>query len=67
MTFENLVEEVKKLSFVEKEELNFLLDKYLVETRRGKIKNSYSKSQKEFKKGKLVFSNNIDKLKELIE
>ena len=37
----------------------------MIETRREEIKNNYSKSQKEFKKGKLEFSNNIDKLKEI--
>ena len=37
LTFDNLVEEIKSLSTEEKEELEFLLEKFLIEERREEI------------------------------
>ena len=47
-----LVEEVKKLTREEKEELKFLVEKYLLEERRQDIFKSYQESKKEVKEKK---------------
>ena len=65
--FADVVERVKKLSPEEKEELRFLLDKYLIEGRREEIHKNYRRSSKELQEGKLEFSGDLDKLKTLIE
>ena len=64
--FNELVENIKTLSNEEKEEIKFLIEKYLVEERRKEIYENYQKSVKELHKGKLVFSNNVKKLKKMI-
>lgn len=58
--FNSIIEEVKELSIEEKEELQLLLEKYLIEARRDEIKNNHQKSVKE---KNLKFSNNIKDLK----
>jgi hypothetical protein len=65
--FGTLVEEVKKLSLDEKEELNFLLEKYLIEARREEIKRNYKRSLKRLKAGKIEFTSDINKLKGMLE
>ena len=62
MTFYQVVEEVKKLSPEEIEELQVLLQKYLIEKRRDEILKSYEKSKMEDSQGKLVYHDNIDDL-----
>lgn len=64
--FTNIVEEVKKLSIEEKEELRFLLERYLIEERREEIYRNYRKSLKELLAGKLDFSSDVSKLKEML-
>ena len=64
--FNQIVEEIRKFSLKEKEELSLLLEKYLIEGRRNKIFNSFKKSETEFKKGKIIFSSEIDSLKKSI-
>ena len=59
--FSTIIEKVKKLSFEEKEELQQLLQNYLVEARRDEIYENYLRSRKEEKK--LQFTNNINLLK----
>lgn len=66
VTFNTLVEEIKKLPFEEKEELKFLIEKYLIEGRRDEIFKNHQDSIKEFKEEKLEFSNDIKKLKEIL-
>ncbi|MDR4509011.1 MAG: hypothetical protein MRJ65_12390 [Candidatus Brocadiaceae bacterium] len=61
-----LIEEVKKLSMQEKEELKFLIEKYLIEERREEIFQNYQQSKKENDEGQLEFSNNIKRLKEML-
>ena len=61
-----LVEEVKKLSVEEKEELKFLLERYLIEERRGEIFKNYQESKKEIKEAPLEFSSDIKRLKEML-
>jgi tRNA A22 N-methylase len=63
MTYNILVDEIKKLPLDEKEDLKNLLDKYLIEEKRNKIYKKYKKSLSEVKEGKLKYSNNIDTLK----
>lgn len=54
-TFANLVEEVKNLSFEEKEDLHLLLDKILADERRAEILANHQESLKDLKEGKLSF------------
>ena len=67
INFRDLVEEVKKLSLIEKEELKFLIERFMVEERRNEVNKHYKESIKEFKKGKLIFSSDLNKLKETLE
>jgi len=67
MQFSYLVDEIQKLSFEEKQELQNILQKYLVEEKREKIYLNYQNSQSEWQQGKLKFSSNINELKEILE
>lgn len=67
MTFSQVVESVKKLSFQEKEELKHLIEQYLIEEKREEIYQNYLASQEKEKAGKLNFSSNIDQLMESLE
>ncbi|MBM4065768.1 MAG: hypothetical protein FJ266_09025 [Planctomycetes bacterium] len=64
--YNTLVEEVKKLSVEEKEELKFLIEKYLVEERREEIFKNYQESKKEIEEEQLEFSGDIKRLKEML-
>ena len=64
--YNTLVEEVKKLSVEEKEELKFLIEKYLVEERREEIFKNYQESKKEIEEEQLEFSGDIKRLKETL-
>ncbi len=61
-----LVEEVKRLSTEEKEELKLLIEKYLIEERREEIFNNYRESKREIEEGGLEFSNDTKRLKEML-
>ena len=65
--FTNFVEEVKNMSSEEKEELKFLIERYLVEERREEINRNYKNSLKELHDKKLDFTSDINKLKEIIK
>lgn len=65
--FAGVVEEVKQLSFDEKNELKNLLENYLVEERRQKILENGEQSKSEFEKGSLEFSSNIDDLMKTLD
>ena len=65
-SFADLVEEVKTLSVQEKEELQQLIEKYLIEERRGEMLDNYVHSLAELNEGKLEFSNDTDTLKEML-
>jgi len=65
--FANLVEEVKKMPYEEKEELKFLLEKYLIEERREEIYQTYAESLSELQSKKIKFTSDINELKEMIE
>lgn len=58
--FGSLVEEVKKLSIGEKEELKFLIEKFLAEEARGKIYKNYKRSLRELQKGELEFTSDMN-------
>ncbi len=66
-TFNAIVEEVQKLSIDEKEELQSLLMKYLVEAKREEIHQNYLYSQKQLQRNALKFSDNIDDLRKSLE
>ncbi len=61
-----LVEEVKRLSTEEKEELKLLIEKYLIEEQREEIFENYQESKREIEEGRLEFSNDIKRLKEML-
>ncbi len=64
--FAEVVEEVKNLSVEEKQELQLLIEKYLIEERRQKIYENYQYSLDELKEDKLVFSSDVDTLKGML-
>ena len=57
--YDILVENIKKLSLPEKEELKDLIEKYIIEEKREKIYENYLKSLNEYKEDKLQFSKDI--------
>ena len=61
--FVDVVEDVKRLTFDEKENLRDLIDNYLVEERRDEILNNYEQSKLEV----LESSSDIGRLKELLD
>jgi CRISPR/Cas system-associated protein Cas5 (RAMP superfamily) len=67
MSFSDVIETIKNLSFQEKKEIQALLAQYLREERREEIYDNYQKSISEEQKGELNFSSNIDELKQLIK
>ena len=67
MSFNDVVETIKNLSFAEKQEIQALLTQYLREEKREEIYNSYQESLREEQKESLNFSSDIDELKQLID
>ena len=59
-TFAEIVEDVKQLSPAEKEELQELLRKYLIEERRREIRESAETGLQEYRDGKLEIFSNVD-------
>ncbi|MBW2006047.1 MAG: hypothetical protein JRI72_15885 [Deltaproteobacteria bacterium] len=51
------------MSTEDKEELKFLLERYLIEKQREEIYKHYQESRQEWLENKLDFSNDINKLK----
>ena len=64
--FADLVEEIKALSLQDKEELQGLIEKYLVEERREEIYQNYMQSMAELNEGKVEFSSDAGNLKGLL-
>jgi len=64
--FAEIVEEVKTLSTQEKQELQQLIEKYLIEARRDEIYESYASSVSELDQGKLEFSTDTDELRGML-
>jgi hypothetical protein len=59
-TFAEIVEDVQQLSFAEKEELQELLSKYLIEERRREIRENADAGLKEYREGNLERFSNVD-------
>ena len=57
-TFADILEEIKKLSLSEKEDLWNILDRILADGRRNEILMNHEESLKELKEGKLKFYDN---------
>ncbi len=64
--FAGVVEDVKQLSFDEKQELKDLIEAYLIEERREEILSNCRESLKELQSGKLKFSSDINELKAML-
>jgi len=60
--FAQVVEDVKQLSFAEKEELHEILKQYLIQERRREIVENYQTSLEEMKNGHLVSFTDPDEL-----
>jgi len=58
--FVELVDEIKNLPLVDKEEIKILVEKYIIEERREDIYNNYKKSRKESMNKKLRYSDNLE-------
>ena len=67
MTFCDVVEAIKTLSLVEKEEIQSLIEQFLREERREEIYQSYLVSKQNEKEGKLRFSSDIDQLMQSLQ
>jgi len=67
MSFSDVVEAIRSLSFEEKQEIQTLLTQYLREEGREELYENYQKSRIEEQNGELKFSSNINELKQLIE
>lgn len=63
VVFVDVVEDVKRLSLGEKEELRDLIDSYLIEEHRDEILKNYDASKSET----LECSSDINRLKELLD
>jgi hypothetical protein len=64
--FAGVVEDVKQLSFDEKQELKDLLENYLIEERRREIFENGEQSKAELQNGNLKFSSNTAELMEML-
>ena len=67
ITFNDLVNDVRKLSLTEKIEIESILTRSIIDEKREKIHRNYLESKKEYKENKLNFSNNINKLKQMVD
>ncbi|RMG00149.1 MAG: hypothetical protein D6726_11800, partial [Nitrospirae bacterium] len=61
------IETIKSLSSEEKEEIKFLIERYLIEERREEIYHNYEESLEDLKEGKINFTGSVEKLKEMLE
>jgi hypothetical protein len=65
-SFAGVVEEVKQLSFDEKQELKDLLESYLLEERRREIYENGEQSKRELEKDKLKFSSDTAEIMQML-
>lgn len=65
-SFAQIVEEVKSLSSLEKQELRGLIDRYLAEERREEIYDNFVQSRKELEEEKIAFSSDLNVLKGML-
>jgi hypothetical protein len=62
--FAVLVENVRRCSADQKQELKSLLERYLIEERRREIKANGRRSRDELRRGRVKFSASLDELRE---
>lgn len=67
MTFTDVVEAIQSLSIEEKEEIQLLLNQYIREERRERIYENFKLAKVEEQQGKLMFSSNMQELREMLE
>ena len=65
--YDVLIENIRKLPLDDKQELKSLLEKYIIEEKRQAIYTSYKESTEDMKKGKLKFSSDMQRLKQIID
>ena len=65
-TFSNIVGEIYDLPLEEKQQLLAMLERNITENRRDEIHKSYLLAKDEEKNEKLIFSSNIDHLKQML-
>ena len=65
--FADVVENVKQLRTDEKEELFFLLQRYLAEERRQTIYDHYQQALQEVREQSIPFSSQVSELQEMME
>lgn len=65
--YDVLIENIRKLPLNDKQELKSLLEKYIIEEKRQAIYTSYKESTEDMKKGKLKFSSDMQRLKQIID
>ena len=66
LTYNNLLELITNLSLIEKEEVKFILERNITEEKRNKVYKNYVKGKKEYREGKLNFSDDLNQLMELL-
>jgi len=67
LTFSDLVNNVRSLSLTEKLEIKNIVEKSIIDERRKEIHGYYLESKQEYKSDKLKFSNDIQKLRKMID
>ncbi|WP_017303243.1 hypothetical protein [Spirulina subsalsa] len=67
MKFNDVVDVIKSLSTDEKREISLLLQQYLREESRDQIYENFQLAKQEEKQEELIFSSQINRLKELLE
>ncbi len=67
MTFHDIVKKITNLSIDEKLQIKEIIEKSIIDERRQEIYKSYLESKQEFAKNKLKFSENISKLKKMMD
>ena len=66
MTYADLVEEIRQRSPEEKDDLEQLLHQMRIEERRDEILKNIEAGRKEYQRGKLKFSSDVDELKRML-
>lgn len=67
ITFNGLMDRVRELTLDEKEEMRFVIERTIIEERRGEIYKNYVAGRKECQNGGVKFSSNLDRLKKMVE
>ena len=67
IAFNNLVDAAYSLPISGKLELKNLLEKNIVEERRNEIARDFKQSKEDFKNNKLVFSDDLNELKNMLK